>query len=101
MYLTNYNKMAQEHHSIMRDKGFWDRQDVTLKEKLKLVIKEIYEAAEEVRAGNPPIYYIVPPSTADFAACAGLSSGLISSIRPWSKAALINVCAALREASTN
>lgn len=53
----DYNKLATEHHKMMRDKGFWDNEGISIKEKLMLVIGEFSEAAEEIRSGHPSIYF--------------------------------------------
>lgn len=52
-----YDVIAQAHHQIMKEKGFWDK-GTTLSERMMLVITEISEAAEEVRSGKPDVYYI-------------------------------------------
>lgn len=52
-FVATFNLLAELHHQIMREKGFWDkpRENGTL---IALMHSELSEALEAERHGNPP-----------------------------------------------
>ena len=53
MFVEGYNQLASQIHQTAKEKGWWDKER-NEGEIMMLIVSEISEALEALRAGNPP-----------------------------------------------
>lgn len=56
------NDMVADIHKYAKEKGWWENERSALEIQM-LIVSEIAEATEEVRAGKPPVYFNIRPAS--------------------------------------